>query len=237
MTQVRIGERIRYQTGGTSRRVDPPSFDAFRAKPARNALNVSWHRRDGRHLMLHDAYVNRNEALVALELTGNPSAEDVKTAFRRLAADEHPDRGGDPGRFSNLLDARDTLMPPANALVPVSEVREIILAATSAVEERVRRAELKDETQTIVRGVVRVRTTAVRRQQRTTGLMSMMSAVIGAASQVGRFLPAHKDNTVENVVGLDSRGYRGLARAHDPAPQPEQGTDPGRHRRGGGRAG
>jgi curved DNA-binding protein len=40
------------------------------------------------------------------------SAEDIKQAYRRMAAKHHPDRGGDTARFQEIQSAYDTLSNP-----------------------------------------------------------------------------------------------------------------------------
>jgi curved DNA-binding protein len=42
----------------------------------------------------------------------NASADDIKQAYRRLAREHHPDRGGDTARFQELQQAYDTLSDP-----------------------------------------------------------------------------------------------------------------------------
>ena len=44
-----------------------------------------------------------------LGVTRNSSADEIKQAYRRLAAKHHPDRGGDPEKFKEIQIAYDTL--------------------------------------------------------------------------------------------------------------------------------
>ena len=45
-----------------------------------------------------------------LRLSPNANREDVRNAYRRLAADAHPDRGGSAPRLAALVEARDLLL-------------------------------------------------------------------------------------------------------------------------------
>ncbi|WP_159537531.1 hypothetical protein [Aeromicrobium sp. 9AM] len=145
--------------------------------------------------------MNRDEALEVLQLDANPSADEIQTAFRRFVAEGHPDRGGDANSFSRVVEARDTLVQSSTALVPMNQVREIVLAATRPMEEQARRTELRNETNDVVRGAVRVRTSEIRHQQRRLATLTFMSAMVGAASQVGRLEP-FKQTGVSNSLGV-----------------------------------
>jgi curved DNA-binding protein len=48
-----------------------------------------------------------------LGVAQDTSAEDIKKAYRRLAAKHHPDRGGDTATFQEIQQAYDTLSDPA----------------------------------------------------------------------------------------------------------------------------
>ena len=45
-----------------------------------------------------------------LDLVPTANADDVKRAFRELARQHHPDRGGDPDMMRRLIEARDAAM-------------------------------------------------------------------------------------------------------------------------------
>lgn len=47
------------------------------------------------------------QAVLGLQELLQPTAEDVRAAYRKLAAQHHPDRGGDPARMTELNQARD----------------------------------------------------------------------------------------------------------------------------------
>ena len=52
----------------------------------------------------------RLEALQALELSADAPWENIKQAYRRLAAQHHPDKGGDPARFRAIRGAYEILL-------------------------------------------------------------------------------------------------------------------------------
>jgi len=52
----------------------------------------------------------RLEALQTLELSADAPWETIKQAYRRLAAQHHPDKGGDPARFRAIRGAYEILL-------------------------------------------------------------------------------------------------------------------------------
>jgi DnaJ-class molecular chaperone len=53
--------------------------------------------------------------MTPLEILGLPktaSHADIKTAFRRLAAQHHPDRGGDAAKFNQIRKAYEQALRP-----------------------------------------------------------------------------------------------------------------------------
>lgn len=52
----------------------------------------------------------RPEAHAILGLKGGESEEEILKAYRRLAKEHHPDRGGDPEEFQKLAQAKKTLL-------------------------------------------------------------------------------------------------------------------------------
>lgn len=54
--------------------------------------------------------ISRRDAARALEVPLDASPQVVLRAFRRRAAVEHPDRGGDPASFVRLVAAREKLL-------------------------------------------------------------------------------------------------------------------------------
>jgi hypothetical protein len=54
--------------------------------------------------------VSRIEALRVLALSSTADRDDVKRAYRRLAQEHHPDRGGDPDTFHEIARAYERLL-------------------------------------------------------------------------------------------------------------------------------
>jgi hypothetical protein len=57
-----------------------------------------------------DDRLTRDEALRVLHLSGGADPAAVKRAYRRLAREHHPDRGGDPSTFQRLQRAYERLV-------------------------------------------------------------------------------------------------------------------------------
>lgn len=53
--------------------------------------------------------MEREAARRLLDVPSSAGPDEVERAFRRLAAAAHPDRGGDPERFRQLVEARTAL--------------------------------------------------------------------------------------------------------------------------------
>ena len=53
-----------------------------------------------------------NNYYETLNLNESASAEEIKRAYRKMAMDAHPDRGGDPEQFKNINAAYETLSDP-----------------------------------------------------------------------------------------------------------------------------
>ena len=54
-----------------------------------------------------------NEALYkCLNVKQDASSADIKKAFRKLALEHHPDRGGDPEKFKEISAAHEVLTDP-----------------------------------------------------------------------------------------------------------------------------
>jgi DnaJ-class molecular chaperone len=49
--------------------------------------------------------MDMSEAFAVLELPGNPTTQEIKASFRKLAALHHPDRGGDQNKFIEVRTA------------------------------------------------------------------------------------------------------------------------------------
>ena len=53
-----------------------------------------------------------NNYYETLNLSESASTDDIKRAYRKMAMDAHPDRGGDPEKFKNISVAYETLSDP-----------------------------------------------------------------------------------------------------------------------------
>jgi DnaJ-class molecular chaperone len=53
-----------------------------------------------------------NNHYETLNVSESSDADDIKRAYRKMAMDAHPDRGGDPERFKNINAAYETLSDP-----------------------------------------------------------------------------------------------------------------------------
>lgn len=136
--------------------------------------------------------MQRHEALRLLGLDESATHEEVKEAFRQLARRSHPDHGGDADDFLRLVEARDVALGDGggSSLMHLRDVRDIVVAATGAMAERDRRRDRHEETEAVVRHLVRVRTTRLRRLRRSLTLLSLVSAVVGGLSQSIRLIPS-----------------------------------------------
>lgn len=68
--------------------------------------------------------VDRERARQILGVGRRASTVEVEGAFRRLAGRVHPDRGGDPERFAEIVAARRVLAEPPEARAPVQVVAD-----------------------------------------------------------------------------------------------------------------
>jgi DnaJ-domain-containing protein 1 len=73
----------------------------FRPKPGRNGQQTTTPTIQA---------ISREEALDILGLEGNPSNEEIRTAYRTLMKRVHPDSGGTDGLSRRLTEARDVLL-------------------------------------------------------------------------------------------------------------------------------
>ena len=53
-----------------------------------------------------------NNYYETLNVSESANADDIKRAYRKMAMDLHPDRGGDPERFKAVSVAYETLSDP-----------------------------------------------------------------------------------------------------------------------------
>ncbi len=81
--------------------LDWSQFDDSSAASVETLLNSFWQR--------YFAEERQQQALSILELTENCSWGEIRSAWRRLAAVHHPDRGGEAERFRQVREAYELL--------------------------------------------------------------------------------------------------------------------------------
>ena len=82
--------------------------------------------------------MTRDEAFQLLRLKEGSSEDQIRTRFKELALEVHPDKGGDPLVMAQLLTARELVLGhvASLALVPMDEVRELVASELSALAVR-----------------------------------------------------------------------------------------------------
>jgi hypothetical protein len=88
----------------------------------------------------------------------------------------------------------------------VSQVAEIVRAATGGIAQREERQELQLETRRVVGQLVRAHTSRLRRRQRQAALMAALAVGVGAAAQAIRLVSSHSPGAtrVANLLSLAS---------------------------------
>jgi len=64
--------------------------------------------------ILHSRQAVTHKYYKLLDVSRNASLADIKTKFKKLARVYHPDKGGDPTKFSLLREAYEVLANPTN---------------------------------------------------------------------------------------------------------------------------
>jgi hypothetical protein len=133
------------------------------------------------------------EAFELLDLPESATDEEIEGRARVLALAFHPDRPqGDLAKFRDLQEAKRVALgrPHSSELVPLSQVAEIVRAATGGVAQREARQELQLETERVVGQLVRAHTSRLRHLQRLAGLIgAVVLGIAGATQVVRRILP------------------------------------------------
>lgn len=92
--------------------------------------------------------------LFGLPIEPHPTDVEIEVAFRRIASEAHPDRGGSHEEMVKLLAARDSLLARSRAetaLVPVSVIHElVVVAARSAALKESEDAKARESSKQIV---------------------------------------------------------------------------------------
>jgi hypothetical protein len=64
--------------------------------------------------------MNHGRAASVLGVQAGATVEEITAAYRHLAADHHPDRGGSTVRMQEINAARDTLLAPPDPIARVT---------------------------------------------------------------------------------------------------------------------
>lgn len=149
--------------------------------------------------------MNREEAFSVLGLETTASEREIKDAFRALVRNAHPDGDGNPRDFDLLIEARGIALPRdprSQELVPVADVKELIAMATSTVGKAEFKQAQREQTASIVRRTVRIRTSRLRQLRRTLSFAALIIAVSAGGTQLLR-LQSDKDSTTwSNVLAI-----------------------------------
>lgn len=65
--------------------------------------------------------MNERSARALLGVSQSATTGQIKRAYRRLALETHPDRGGEPADFQRLVDAQATLLSATHTVGPRAE--------------------------------------------------------------------------------------------------------------------
>jgi hypothetical protein len=136
--------------------------------------------------------VTRSEAFELLGLSEDASENQITARWRELLHPLHKDGvSDDVGALMQLNEARAIALgkAPASDLVPMSQVTDIVRAATGEIAVRQERQERLAETQKLIKQVVRTQTSPLRSARRRLGLYTLLAAILAGASQFLRALP------------------------------------------------
>jgi hypothetical protein len=152
--------------------------------------------------------MTREDALEILGLSSEATDGDVRQRFRELAKAVHPDVGGNEKALAQLLEARGTLLgdEDGGALVPITQVTDLVRAATGSLAAREEQRELREQTRALVDQLLRARTNPLRELRRRAGFLTALAGVFAVFAQVLRALPWSA-----RVANLASVGAAGVA--------------------------
>lgn len=148
--------------------------------------------------------VDRREALQLLGLPENANPEKVRTRFRELAMQLHPDRAKmDPDAFIRLQEARAAALGEDDgaALVPLNQVTELVRAATDALAQRDERRERREESESVKQQVMRARTSPLKIARRRVSFLTGLMTFLAGLAQLIRAVPSTAANDVATFTG------------------------------------
>jgi DnaJ domain len=145
--------------------------------------------------------MEKAEALRVLGLDESATDDEVKAAFRRLVRQVHPDTGGgQPADVQRLEEARDAALSPGGALIPVNQVKDLILVSQEPLQRQLERQGRQADREATFKQVVRAQTSRLRQAQRDRTAYAGLAAGVAAVSQVIRAVPAGNAGSTGSVV-------------------------------------
>lgn len=105
-----------------------------------------------------------------------------------MAKTLHPDRGGNVEALDRLYEARAAALGRSTGadLVPLSEVTELVRAATGHLAEREHRRELQERSREVVQQVLRAHTSPVRDARRRVTFAAGVATLLALFGQALR---------------------------------------------------
>ena len=97
--------------------------------------------------------------------------------------------------MQRLEEARDAALAPSGALIPVNQVKDLILATQEPLQRQIERQERKAEREATFKQVVRVQTGRLKQAQRERVAFAGLAAGAAAISQVIRAVPVGSGST------------------------------------------
>jgi len=145
--------------------------------------------------------MNKNEALKKLELPINATTKQINSKFRNLAKKSHSDKGGNDKQMTELLKARDIAIGNKgnSALVPIENIKDIVLASYQPIIEQQNKRELKERSSALINEIKVRQTNNLKSTKRSAAILGSISGGIALLSN--QFLPLLKSISPNNIFG------------------------------------